>query len=92
MPGSLLALGDQGDRGLLHLLLVVPLSLCSTSSLCVLGWLIRMVILMMKKMVVVLLSLLCISLVRMLFDNVGDDCDNVDDHDSDCCGGDDDHP
>ena len=36
------------------------------------------------KMVVLPLSLLCISLVRMLFDNVGDDCDNVDDHDSDC--------
>ena len=34
------------------------------------------------------LSPLCISLVRMLFDNVGDDCDNVDDHDSDCGGGD----
>ena len=26
----------------------------------------------------------------MLFDNVGDDCDNVDDHESDCGGGDDD--
>ena len=42
------------------------------------------------KMVVLPLSLLCISLVRMLFDNVGDDCDNVDDHESDCGGGDDD--
>ena len=39
----------------------------------------------------VLLSLLGISLVRMLFDNVGDDCDNVDDHNSDC-DVDDDHP
>ena len=36
------------------------------------------------------LSLLCISLVRMLFDNVGDSCGNVDDHDSDCDGDDDD--
>ena len=61
-------------------------------TLRILVWLIRMVMVMMVKMVMVLLSLLCISLVRMLFDNVGDDCDNVDDHDSDCCGGDDDHP
>ena len=52
-----------------------------------------MVMVMMVKIVMVImmtLSLLCISLVRMLFDNVGDDCDNVDDHESDCGGGDDD--
>ena len=51
---------------------------------------VKIVMVIMMKMVVLPLSLLCISLVRMLFDNVGDDCDNVDDHDSDCGGGDDD--